>query len=40
MRRRAGSVTGISVFPTEIPVKGLKILPYEQFSPVIGIKEE
>ena len=31
--RWAGSVPEISVFPTGISVSGLKILPYEHFSP-------
>ena len=31
MRERAGSVPEISVFPTEISVTGLEILPYEHF---------
>ena len=29
-----GSVPEISVFPTEISVSGLEILPYEHFIPV------
>ena len=33
-----GSVPEISVFPTGISVSGLKILPYEHFSPVTGMK--
>ena len=37
MRGRVGSVPEISVFPTGISVSGLKILPYELFSPVTGI---
>ena len=35
--RAAGSVPEISVFPTEISVSGLKILPYEHFIPVTGM---
>ena len=37
MRGRAGSVPEISVFPTEISVSGLEILPYEHFIPVTGM---
>ena len=37
MRERAGSVPEISVFPTEISVSGLEILPYEHFTPVTGM---
>ena len=33
MRGRAGPVTEISVFATEISVTGMKIFPYEQSSP-------
>ena len=36
MRGRAGSVPEISVFPTEISVSGLEILPYEDVIPVTG----
>ena len=32
-----GSVPEISVFPTEISVSGLEILPYEHFIPVTGM---
>ena len=35
-----GSVPEISVFPTEISVSGLEILPYEHFIPVTGMKAE
>ena len=35
MKRRAGSVPEISVFPTEISVSGLEILPSEHFSPTL-----
>lgn len=38
MRGRTGSVPQISVFPTGILVSVLKILPYEHFSPVTGMK--
>ena len=34
---RAGLVPEISVFPTEISVSGLEILPYEHFIPVTGM---
>ena len=34
---RAGPVSEISVFPTEISVSGLEILPYEHFIPVTGM---
>ena len=38
MRGRTGSVPEISVFPTQISVIGLEILPYEpDFSPVTGM---
>ena len=37
MRGPAGSVPEISVFPTEISVSGLEILPYEHFIPVTGV---
>ena len=37
MRRRAGSVPEISLFPTDISVSGLEILPYEHFIPVTGM---
>ena len=33
MRGRAGPVTEISVFATEISVTGMKIFPYEHSSP-------
>ena len=33
MRSRAASITEISDFATEISVLGMKIFPYEQFSP-------
>ena len=36
MGGRAGSVPVNSVFPTEISVSGLEILPYEHFTPVTG----
>ena len=38
MRGRAGSVPDFSVFPTEVSVSGLEILPWEHFSPVTGMK--
>ena len=38
MRGRAGPVTEISVFATEISVAGMKIFPYEHSSPVTGTK--
>ena len=38
MRGRAGPVTEISVFATEISVTGMKIFPYEHSSPVTGTK--
>ena len=38
MRGRAGSVSDFSVFPTEISVSGMQILPWEHFSPVTGMK--
>ena len=38
MRGRAGPVTEISVFATEISVTGMKILRYEHSSPVTGRK--
>ena len=38
MRGRAGPVTEISVFATEISVTGLKIFSYEHSSPVTGTK--
>ena len=34
----AGSVSEISVFANEISVTGMKIFPYEHFSPVTGTK--
>ena len=34
----AGSVPEASVFPTAISVSGLKLLSYEHFSPVTGMK--
>ena len=37
MTGRVGSVPEISVFPTEISVSGLEILPYEHFIPVTGM---
>ena len=37
MRGRAGSVPEILVFPTEILVSWLEILPYEHFIPVSGL---
>ena len=37
MSGRAGSVPEISVFPTEISVSGLEILPYEHFILVTGM---
>ena len=36
MRGRAGLVTEISVFATEISVTGMKMFPYEHSSPVTG----
>jgi len=39
MRKRGGPITKISVFPTEISVTGLEIVPYEQVSPVTGMKK-
>ena len=39
MRRQAGLVTEISVFPTKISVTGLEIFPSEQVSPVAGMKK-
>ena len=36
MRSRAASVTEIPDFTTEISVLGMKIFPYEQFSPGDG----
>ena len=38
MRGRAGPVTEISVFATNISVTGMKIFPYEPSSPVTGTK--
>ena len=38
MRGRAGPVTEISVFATEISVTGIKIFRYEHSSPVTGTK--
>ena len=38
MRGRAGPVTEISVFATDISVTGMKIFPYEHSSPVNGTK--
>ena len=38
MRSRAGPVTEISGFATEISVTGMKIFPYEHSSPVTGTK--
>ena len=38
MGSRAGPVTEISVFATEISVTGMKIFPYEHSSPVTGTK--
>ena len=38
MKGRAGPVTEISVFVTEISVTGMKIFPYEHSSPVTGTK--
>ena len=38
MRGRAGPVTEISVFATEIPVTEMKIFSYEHSSPVTGMK--
>ena len=38
MRGRAGPVTEISAFATEISVTGMKIFPYEHSSPVTGTK--
>ena len=38
MRGRAGPVTEISVFVTDISVTGMKIFPYEHSSPVTGTK--
>ena len=38
MRGRAGPVTEISVFATDISVAGMKIFPYEHSSPVTGTK--
>ena len=35
---RAGSVSEISVFATEISVTGMKIFSYEHSSPVTGMK--
>ena len=37
MSGRAGSVPEISVFPSEISVSGLEILPYEHFILVTGM---
>ena len=37
-RGRAGPVTEISVFATEISVTGMKIFPYEHSCPVTGTK--
>ena len=37
MSGRAGSVPEISVFPTEISVSELEILPYEHFFLVTGM---
>ena len=34
---RAGPVSEISLFPTEISESGLEILPYEHFIPVTGM---
>ena len=38
MRGRAGPVTEISVFATDISVTWMKIFPYEHSSPVTGTK--
>ena len=38
MRGRAGPVTEISVFATEISVTGMEIFAYEHSSPVTGTK--
>ena len=38
MRGRAGPVTEISIFATEISVTGMKTFPYEHSSPVTGTK--
>ena len=38
MRGRAGPVTEISVFATDISVTGMNIFPYEYSSPVTGTK--
>ena len=38
MRARAGSVTEISVFATDISVTGMEIFAYEHSSPVTGTK--
>ena len=38
MKGRAGPVTKISVFATEISVTGMKVFPYEHSSPVTGNK--
>ena len=35
MRGRAGLVTEVSVFATEISVTGMKIFPYEQYSSLV-----
>ena len=40
MRRGASPVTEISVSTTEISVTGMKILPYEHFIPVTGMKKK
>ena len=36
MRSRAGPVTEVLVFVTDISVTGMKIFPYEHSSPVTG----
>ena len=38
MRGRAGPVTEISVFTTEVSVSGMKTFSYEHSSPVTGTK--
>ena len=38
MRSRAGPVTEISVFATDISGTGMKIFPYEHYSPVTGTR--
>jgi len=40
MKRRAGLVPEILVFPTEISVTGLESFPYEHVSPVTGMKKK